>query len=52
MKKRRAKRKNKSENHESSLTGAEEKLIELIAQIIVDITFRQVEEQNKKDLLT
>lgn len=50
MKKRRARRKNKTENHEPSLTSAEEQLIELIAHIIVNITFRQVEEQNKKDL--
>lgn len=48
MRKRRAKRKNNTQTEESPLTSAEEQFIKLIAKIIVDITFRQVEKQNKK----
>jgi hypothetical protein len=48
MKKRRARRKNRAEKEKADFSEAEEQFINLIAQLLVDITFKQAEHQRKK----
>ncbi len=48
MKKRRARRIDRVEKEEAAFSEAEEQFINLIAQIIVNITLEQVKDQNKK----
>lgn len=48
MKKRRARRIGRLDKEEATFSEAEEQFINLIAQIIVNITLEQVKDQNKK----
>lgn len=48
MKKRRARRKGRIEKEEGAFSLGEEQFINLIARILVDITFKQAENQSNK----
>ncbi|WP_175636564.1 hypothetical protein [Pedobacter ghigonis] len=48
MKKRRARRKDKVEKEEGAFSLGEEQFINLIARILVDITFKQAKNQSNK----
>lgn len=48
MKKRRARRKGREEKEGGVFSFSEEQFINLIARIIVDITFKQAEHQSEK----
>ena len=48
MKKRGARRKGKVEKEEGAFSLGEEQFINLIARILVDITFKQAENQSNK----